>query len=78
MLLNQLGDILAHTAGYERLVTPIGLLDAAQPNLARFVLTDTRARSAYPDWDHMADEQVAALKQGPFRAYPRWPPWPTN
>ncbi|MBB5478721.1 transcriptional regulator with XRE-family HTH domain [Micromonospora parathelypteridis] len=70
VLLNQLGDILAHTAGYVRLVGPIGLLDAAQPNLARFVLTDARARSAYPDWYHVADEQVAALKQGPFRAYP--------
>ncbi|MEH1167900.1 helix-turn-helix transcriptional regulator [Micromonospora sp. CPCC 205539] len=70
VLLNQLGDILAHTVGYERLVRPIGLLDATQPNLARFVLTDARARDAYPDWDHVADEQVAALKQGPFRAYP--------
>ncbi|MET8305237.1 helix-turn-helix transcriptional regulator [Micromonospora sp. NPDC005173] len=70
VLLDQLSDILAHTAGYERLARPIGLLDATQPNLARFVLTDSRARSTYPDWDHIADEQVAALKQGPFRAYP--------
>ncbi|MGW5578449.1 helix-turn-helix transcriptional regulator [Micromonospora chokoriensis] len=70
VLLNQLSDIVAHTTGYERLMRPIGLLDVAQPNLARFVLTDPRARSAYPDWDHLADEQVAALKQGPFRAYP--------
>ncbi|MGW2623391.1 helix-turn-helix transcriptional regulator [Micromonospora taraxaci] len=70
VLLNQLSDTVAHTTGYERLMRPIGLLDAAQPNLARFVLTDARARSAYPDWDHLADEQVAALKQGPFRAYP--------
>ncbi|GAB3960408.1 transcriptional regulator [Micromonospora vulcania] len=70
VLLNQLGDILAHTAAYERLAKPIGLLDGAPPNLARFVLTDDRARSTYPDWDHIADEQVAALKQGPFRADP--------
>ncbi|MGQ5264433.1 helix-turn-helix transcriptional regulator [Micromonospora sp. ZYX-F-536] len=70
VLLNQLSDILAHTAGYERLAGPTGLLDATEPNLARFVLTDSRARSTYPDWDHIADEQVAALKQGPFRAYP--------
>jgi transcriptional regulator with XRE-family HTH domain len=70
VLLNQLSDILAYTAGYERLARPIGLLDAAAPNLARFIFTDSRARSAYPDWDHIADEQVAALKQGPFRAYP--------
>jgi transcriptional regulator with XRE-family HTH domain len=70
VLLNKLSDILAHTAGYERLARPIGLLDAIPPNLARFVLTDSRARQAYPDWDHVADEQVAALKQGPFRADP--------
>jgi MmyB-like transcription regulator ligand binding domain len=70
VLLNQLSDILAHTAGYERLAGPIGLLDATPPNLARFVFTDSRARDAYPDWDHIADQQVAALKQGPFRADP--------
>ncbi|MEU8662253.1 helix-turn-helix transcriptional regulator [Actinoplanes philippinensis] len=69
-LLNRLSDILAHTAGYERLMGPIGLLDGVQPNVARFVLTDERARVAYPDWEHVADEEVAALKQGPFRADP--------
>ncbi|ONH22048.1 helix-turn-helix domain-containing protein [Pseudofrankia asymbiotica] len=70
VLLNPLSDILAHTAGYERLARPTGLLDTALPNLARYVFTDGRARAAYPDWDHVADEQVAALKQGPFRARP--------
>ncbi len=70
VLLNQLSDILAHTAGYERLARPIGLLDTTPPNLARFAFTDSRARSAYPDWDHIADEQIATLKQGPFRADP--------
>jgi hypothetical protein len=70
VLLNQLSDVLAHTAGYARLVGPIGLLDTTPANLARFILGDARARSAYPDWDHLADEQVATLKQGPFRAYP--------
>jgi transcriptional regulator with XRE-family HTH domain len=70
VLLNLLSDVLAHTAGYERLVRPMGLLEAAQPNLARFLFTDVRAREAYRDWDQVADEQVAALKQGPFRARP--------
>ncbi len=71
VLINQLSDILAYTAGYERLVQPIGLLDGTPPNLARFVFTDSRARVAYPDWERVADEQVAALKQGPFRADPQ-------
>ncbi|ROT31674.1 helix-turn-helix domain-containing protein [Micromonospora sp. HM5-17] len=70
VLLNRLTDVLAHTAGYERLMGPTGLLDATPPNLARYVLTDSRARTAYPDWDHVADEQVAALKHPPFRRDP--------
>lgn len=68
VLLNRLSEILAHTAGYEHLAGPVGLLDGTRPNLARFVFTDDRARIAYPDWERVADEQVAALKQGPFRA----------
>ncbi|BCY05798.1 helix-turn-helix domain-containing protein [Actinoplanes sp. L3-i22] len=67
VLLNQVGDVLAHTAGFRRLAGPIGLLDGAEPNLNRYVFTDPRARQAYPDWAHVADEQVAALKDGPPR-----------
>ncbi|MEU5610954.1 helix-turn-helix transcriptional regulator [Streptomyces sparsogenes] len=70
VLVNRLSEILAHTSGYERLAGPIGLLDGDPPNLARFVFTDPRARTAYPDWARVADDQVAALKQGPFRADP--------
>jgi hypothetical protein len=68
VLINRLTDILACTEGYQRLAMPAGGLDGTPPNLARFVFTDPRARSAYPDWDHIADETVAALKRGPFRA----------
>ncbi|MGI5238240.1 helix-turn-helix domain-containing protein [Dactylosporangium sp. CA-139066] len=70
-VLNRLGDVVAATAAFEVLVRPLGLLDAARPNLLRFVLADARAREAFPDWDHVADEQVAALKHGPFRADPQ-------
>jgi transcriptional regulator with XRE-family HTH domain len=66
-LINQVGDVLAHTAGFRRLAGPIGLLDDDRPNLTRYVFTDPRARDAYPDWGHVADEQVAALKCGPPR-----------
>jgi transcriptional regulator with XRE-family HTH domain len=68
VLLNRLSEVIACTAGYERLAGPTGLLDGTPPNLARFVFTDNRAHTVYPDWDRIADEQVAALKQGPFRA----------
>ncbi|WP_158891770.1 helix-turn-helix domain-containing protein [Amycolatopsis anabasis] len=63
VLLNRINDVLAYTAGYEKLAGPVGLLDDAEtPNLARFVFTDDRARALYPEWDRVADEQVAHLK----------------
>ncbi|MEU7900509.1 helix-turn-helix transcriptional regulator [Nonomuraea sp. NPDC049152] len=62
VLLNRLGETLVHTAAYERLAGPVGLLDGQPPNRVRFVFTDERARTAYPDWDRIADEQLAALK----------------
>ncbi|MFC4052095.1 helix-turn-helix domain-containing protein [Actinomadura syzygii] len=62
ILVNRLADVLAWTDGYDRLVRPLGLLDADPPNLVRYVFTDPRARSAYPDWDEVADERVASLR----------------
>lgn len=70
VLLNRLDEVVAYTPGYERLMRPTGLLDAEPPNLARFLFTDPRARTAYPDWARVADQQVAVLKSGPFRADP--------
>ncbi|MCP2274652.1 Helix-turn-helix domain-containing protein [Nocardia amikacinitolerans] len=71
VVINRLGEVLACTDGYRRLMGPTGLLDADPfANLARFVFADPRAREVYPDWDHVADQQVATLKQGPFRADP--------
>lgn len=71
VVVNRLGENLAYTDGYRRLMAPTGLLDEqhmATP--AMFVFADPRARTVYPDWDHMADQLVAGLKQGPFRADP--------
>jgi transcriptional regulator with XRE-family HTH domain len=69
VLVNGVSDVLACTSGYERLMRPAGLLGNGPPaNLARWLFTDPRARAAFPDWDLVANEQVALLKQGPFRA----------
>ncbi|GIH74033.1 helix-turn-helix transcriptional regulator [Planobispora longispora] len=65
LVVNQLGELLAFTAGYGRLAGPLGLLEAAPPglpNLTRFVFTDARAREAFPDWDRVADERAADLR----------------
>nr|WP_204042597.1 helix-turn-helix domain-containing protein [Acrocarpospora phusangensis] len=62
VLVNRLGETLAHTAAYERLAGPAGLLDGGPPNRARFVFTDARARVVFPDWERVADEQVALLR----------------
>ena len=70
VLLNRISEVVAHSGGYRRLMQPLGLFEAEPPNLARFVFADPRARDAFPDWEHVADEQVATLKHGPFRADP--------
>lgn len=71
VVVNRLSDVLAYTEGYRRLMASTGLLDdPSTANLALFVFGDARAREFYPDWGHVADQQVAALKQGPFRNDP--------
>ncbi|MFE7411880.1 helix-turn-helix domain-containing protein [Streptomyces laurentii] len=60
-VVNQLGDLVAYTDGFARLAGPVGLLDGDPPSLPRYVFTDPRAREVYPDWDRVADQQVAAL-----------------
>ncbi len=62
LVLNHLAEILAWTSTYERVARPIGLLDADPPSLIRFTFTDPRARTAYPAWDQVADEQIANLR----------------
>ncbi len=61
VVLNHLTDVLAWTDGYERLVRPLGVLDAEQPNLATYTFVDERARAAYPDWDDVAADVASGL-----------------
>ncbi|MBX9389366.1 transcriptional regulator [Streptomonospora halotolerans] len=61
-LFDRPGETLAHTAAYERLAGPLGLLDGSPPNRVRYLFTDPRARAVFPDWDRVADQQVALLK----------------
>ncbi|HEY4458919.1 MAG TPA: helix-turn-helix transcriptional regulator [Pseudonocardiaceae bacterium] len=65
VVMNRLGDILAYTSSYRAVLGGIGLLDIEQPNLTRYVFTDPRSRTAFPDWDDIADEQAFDLWLGP-------------
>ncbi|WP_328527263.1 helix-turn-helix transcriptional regulator [Nocardioides sp. NBC_00368] len=65
VLTNRLGDLLAHTSGFDALARTLGLLDQAEPNLTTYVFLDPRAREAFPDWDRVADDRVTNLYRGP-------------
>lgn len=72
LVTNRLGDVLAHTTGFELLTRGVGLLEAEQPNLTRFVFTSPRARSLFADWDQVADEQAFDLWLGPSAENSEW------
>ena len=72
MVTNRLGDVLAHTGSFAILMKASGLLDDDDANLTRYVFTDPRARSTYPDWGHVADEQAFNLWLGPSVATAEW------
>lgn len=68
---NRLGEVLSCTDGYHALVGGTGLLDDGVPaSYPRWLFTDPRARTIYPDWAQRADLAVATLKSGPFRSDP--------
>ncbi|MFC9454172.1 helix-turn-helix domain-containing protein [Streptomyces sp. NPDC056983] len=72
MVTNRLGDILAHTSGYESVTSGTGLLDADTPNFTRYLFTDPRARTLFADWDDVADEQVFDLWLAPSVENSEW------
>jgi transcriptional regulator with XRE-family HTH domain len=73
MLTNRLGDVIAHTSGFELVMRESGLLDADPPtNLTRYVFTDPRARTFFADWEQVADEQVFDLWLGPCAETSEW------
>ncbi|MFC3503125.1 helix-turn-helix domain-containing protein [Micromonospora krabiensis] len=69
---NRLGDVLAHTSGFELLMRDTGLMEGHPPNLTRFVFTDPRARTIFPDWDQVADERAFELWLGPSAETSEW------
>lgn len=69
---NRLGDVLAHTDGFELVMRGSGLLETQEPNLTRYVFTDPRARTFLADWDQVADEQAFDLWLGPTAETSEW------
>ncbi|MEA2972518.1 MAG: hypothetical protein QOG82_976 [Actinomycetota bacterium] len=55
-------DVLAWNDAWEDLVRPLGMLEGAVPNLARHVFLHPGGRTAYPEWQAAADEQVSRLR----------------
>ena len=72
MITNRLGDVLACTSSFAAVMKASGLLDGDDVNLTRYVFTDPRARSTFPDWGHVADEQAFNLWLGPSVASAEW------
>lgn len=72
LVTNRLGDVLEYTSGFGLLMAPSGLLADDEPNLTRFVFTDSRAREFFPGWDQVADEQAHDLWLGPSAETSEW------
>ena len=72
LVTNRLGDVLAHTSGYESVMSGTGVLDADTPNLTRYVFTDARARTFFADWDDVADQQAFDLWLAPSVESSEW------
>ena len=60
-------DVLAGNGAWGRLVRPLGMLEKAEPNLARYVFLHRDARTVYTDWTAAADDQVARLRAASVR-----------
>lgn len=69
---NRVGDVLAHSSGFDLVMRGSGLLDPLSPNLTRYVFTDPRARTFFADWDQVADEQAFDLWLGPSAETSEW------
>lgn len=69
---NRWGDVLAHTPGFGLVAQGVGLLEAPEPNLTRYVFTDPRARTFFLDWDQVADERAFELWLGPSLESTEW------
>jgi transcriptional regulator with XRE-family HTH domain len=57
-----IGDVIGWNTSWARVAAPLGMLDDARGNLARYVFLHPNARTVYVDWDAAADEQVARLR----------------
>jgi hypothetical protein len=60
-------DVLAWNGAWGQLVRPLGMLEKAGPNLARYVFLHRDARTVYPEWAAAADDQVGRLRAASVR-----------
>ncbi|MDQ1477929.1 MAG: hypothetical protein QOE62_3158 [Actinomycetota bacterium] len=62
------GDVLAWNESWRTVVTPLGVFDEENPNLARYVFLNPASRRVLSDWAGAADGQTSMLRA----AHPRW------
>lgn len=68
LVLSPATDVLAANDAWRTTVEPVGLLDARPtPNLARYTFGDPRARTAFPDWERVADDVVGSIRRAAGR-----------
>jgi hypothetical protein len=68
-VLGPFGDLLAWNAVWERLASPMGVLQPRyRLNLVRFAFLDPALRDALADWSSVADGHIARLRA----TFPRW------
>jgi transcriptional regulator with XRE-family HTH domain len=61
---NPMFDVLGANASWQALARPLGMLDGptSPPNLVRFTFLHPAARAVFPDWEVLADGEVAARR----------------
>ena len=82
LVVNRIGDVLAHTSGWTTLFEAVGLTDDEHPNVVRHLFTDPRARAAFVPWERAADDAAATLMSdnpATTRTWPHCSPtWPST
>lgn len=60
-VINRRTDLLAWNNSYDEVARPLGMLEGDPPNMVWFTFTHPQAHDTYPDWNHVALQQVSYM-----------------